>query len=90
LDGAAPYCTVDDVADGRRWSEESAELDVEDTTDSRDLARVESALAHPGRPHRFGSVTHAVRILARHGVERRMALGAAGASAIGEQCVLLR
>ncbi len=90
MDGAAPYCTVDDVTDGRRWSEESAHLDVEDTTDSRDLARVESALTHPGRPHRFGSVAHAVRILARHGVERCMALGAAGASAIGKQCVLVR
>ncbi len=90
MDGAAPYCTVDDVADGRRWSAESADLDVEDTTDGRDLARVQSAVAHPGCPHCFGSVRHAVRILLTHGVECRMALGAAGASAIGKQCVHVR
>ncbi len=90
MDGAAPYCTVEEVADGRRWSEESAHLDVEDATDGGDVARIQGALTYPVGPHRFGSVSHGVRILARHGVERRMALGAAGASAIGNQCVLIR
>ena len=82
--GAVPYCTVDEVAGGRHCREEAVEFDVEDATDSVDLARVPCALGGPDCPHRFGSVTHGVRILARHGVECRMALGTAGTSAIGQ------
>ena len=61
----------------------SADLHLDDCATKSKLV-IARVLGGPVSPHRFGSVTHGVRIVAPHGVERRVVLSAAGTSAAGQ------